>query len=306
MSANTLQSLLAAAEHRLGAGPVYPMPGIPGWGGSLFGQFPTCHPLGTLCQLTSVASLAPRQDASCQTDPDAVSQGAAVIPVAARLERVQQAVSCQTVSPSTVQVGAGGGTSSKVVGEHSDPRGRHWQDKVNKGMYSTPSEWNKHWATKRHEKEAEFLAHFAAKGQKVELPWKEGGVSPANTGNKCKVLYFWLLDLHERGVLDLGKTHPTQGFFGITKILVPKATRSVFDAGDFPSVSSIGKHDKRYKEMARTWQIAGFRETVDKESGDLKYEYDAKLQKRVRAQFNDTHLRHMARVAKEREEKAGV
>jgi hypothetical protein len=107
--------------------------------------------------------------------------------------------------------------------------------------------------------------------------------------------------------VELAKTHPTQVFFGMIRIIVPKAMRSVFDAGDFPSVSSTGSHNnKKYKEMSRTWQIAGFRETVDKESGDLKYEYDAKLQKRVRDQFNDTRLRQVARYAKERQEKAGV
>jgi hypothetical protein len=192
------------------------------------------------------------------------------------------------------------------VGETSDSRGQHWKDKVGNKEYTNPSEWNKYWADKRKKEEEKFRAHFAAKGQKVELPW-EGEVSPANTGNKCKVLYFCLLDLHERGVVDLAKTHPTQVFFGITRIVVTKAMRSVFDAGDFPSASSTGPHyNKKYKEMSRTWQIAGFRETVDKESGDLKYEYDAKLQKKVRDQFTDTRLRQMARYAKEREEKAGV
>jgi hypothetical protein len=296
---DSLRRLLAAAEHQLGAPPpVYPLPDSEG---GLIGQFPMWHPLSSLYQL-STTSVAQGQAVSCQTDPIIVSQ----IQVKARLQGVQRDAACQTDPAGTVQVGAGGGTSSGDVGECSDPRGRDWKKKVEDEEYTNPSKWNKYWANRRKEEEEKFLAHFAAKGQKVELPW-EGGVSPANTGNKCKVLYFWLLHLHERGVVDLGKTHPTQGFFGITRIGVTKAMRSVFDAGDFPSASSTGPHyNKKYKEMSRTWQIAGFRETVDNESGDLKYEYDAKLQKKVRVQFTDTRLRQMARYAKEREEKAGV
>jgi len=286
-----------------GPGVGYPMPGS--GGGNFFGPYPTGHPLAPLCQLTSVASLAPPQDASCQTDPDVVGQGAAVIPVAARLERVQQTVSCQTVSPSTVQVGVGGGSSSKIVAQTSDGRGTHLEEKVKNGTYSNPSKWTTYWADKRKEVEEKYLADCAAEGQEVEVPWMDA-VSAANTGNKSKCLYYLLEGLAKRGVVELAKGDVGQGFFGITQILVPKAKRPEFDAADFPSVSSIGMHNKRYKEMARTWQIAGFREIVDKESGDLKFVYDAKLQKRVRAQFQDMHLRQMARVAKERGEKADV
>lgn len=264
------------------------------------------HPLAPLCHLTSVASLVRRQDASCQTDDVVVvGQGAAVIPVAARLERVQQAVSCQTVSPSPVQVGAGEGSSSMIVGESSDGRGRHFQKKVEDNEYTNPSKWSKYWADKRKEVEAKYLADCAAEGQEADVPWVDA-VSAANTGNKNKCLYFWLKTLAKKGILVLLEGLVTQGFFGITKIVVSKATRPEFDKGDFPSVSSIGPHNKRYKEMGRTWQIAGFRETVDPVSGDLTFVYDANLQKRVRAQFNDTRLRHMARAAKELEEKAGV
>ena len=124
MSGYSFETLMAEARYRLGTPPVYYMPGseggnffgsgpvyhVPGSGGgnffgpgagyhvpgsgqgNLFGAYPMGHPLAPLCHLTSVtvASLVRRQDASCQTDPVViVDQGAAVIPVAARLEAVQ-------------------------------------------------------------------------------------------------------------------------------------------------------------------------------------------------------------------------
>jgi hypothetical protein len=181
----SLQHLLETAERQLGApSSAYHLPGLEG---GLIGQFPMWHPWSSLYQLTSAASVAQRQAASCQTDP-VVDRGAACIQVEARFERVQQDVACQTDPADTVQVGAGGGTSSGVVGEYSDSRGHHWKKKVANNMYTNPSDWNKYWADKRKKEEEKYLSAKSAEGQEAELPWKGKEVSAQHTGNKGKVL----------------------------------------------------------------------------------------------------------------------
>ncbi len=145
-------------------------------------------------------------------------------------------------------------------------KGNHWTDKVQAGIKPTCSKFMTVWSERRHMKQAEYEKFYQERGQTPFYPWKSLIHNRGeNIGNTGLVLYMDLRMHETNGIVSLVRGEPTVGFYGITSITVPQATRATFDAGFIPSATSLLALRDRYPTahndmlaVQKTWRTAGF------------------------------------------------
>lgn len=193
-------------------------------------------------------------------------------------------------------------TVQVVIQHHKqeDRRGLHWREKVLEGR-GAPKPWlyNKEWAARYAEKEAELLA----KCPNYPLPWRSTQVQALRSiGNTSKVL-FMEIALHElNGLVSVNRVgDPTQGFLGIHGLVVAPEHRAAFDAGVIPSVSgargdgSTNKYGLQVKTIVKIWQTVGLIERVRDLDGALVFVFDQGAAQQKRQTLQRAHIKRMNR-----------